>query len=89
MALAEPQWYGGPGYGAPAGYGGAAPLGPDGRVVDTPEVAQLKSAHLAALADANARAPKVSAADGAWNPAAGPASYAAPSYGAHYRYNPI
>ncbi|XP_043274878.1 pupal cuticle protein-like [Venturia canescens] len=84
ITVAEPQWYGGPSYGAPAGYGGAAPLGPDGRVVDTPEVAQLKSAHLAALADANARAPKGPGADGAWNPAAGPANYAAPSYGAHY-----
>ncbi|XP_078040726.1 uncharacterized protein LOC144471971 [Augochlora pura] len=77
--LCAPQWYGG---GHPGGYGGhaaPAPLGPDGRVVDTPEVAQLKAAHLAALADANARAPKV-----------GPGSYAGPAgpYGpsnyAHY-----
>ncbi|XP_034949283.1 cuticle protein 18.7-like [Chelonus insularis] len=33
-------------YGWP--HGGSAPLGPDGRVVDTPEVAHAKAAHLAA-----------------------------------------
>lgn len=32
-----------------------APLGPDGRVIDTPEVAQAKAAHLAAYAQAAAR----------------------------------
>lgn len=32
-----------------------APLGPDGRVIDTPEVAQAKAAHLAAHAQAAAR----------------------------------
>ncbi|OXU19932.1 hypothetical protein TSAR_012754, partial [Trichomalopsis sarcophagae] len=33
--LGVPQWYGGP---APYGpHGAAAPLGPDGRVIDTPE----------------------------------------------------
>lgn len=32
---------------------GAAPLGPDGRVVDTPEVAHAKAAHLAAKAAAS------------------------------------
>lgn len=47
---AAPQWYG--------PHASPAPLGPDGRVVDTPEVAQLKAAHLNALAEANARAPK-------------------------------
>uniref|UniRef100_A0ABD2WAP8 Uncharacterized protein n=1 Tax=Trichogramma kaykai TaxID=54128 RepID=A0ABD2WAP8_9HYME len=55
--LGSPQYY----HGAPHAYaphGGAAPLGPDGRVVDTPEVAHAKSAHLAALAEAAARAPK-------------------------------
>lgn len=31
---------------------GAAPLGPDGRVIDTPEVAQAKAAHYAAKAAA-------------------------------------
>ncbi|XP_076652954.1 uncharacterized protein LOC143359121 [Halictus rubicundus] len=77
-----PQWYGGGG-GHPGGYGGhaaPAPLGPDGRVVDTPEVAQLKAAHLAALADANARAPKV----GPGSPYPGqPGPYAPANY-AHY-----
>ncbi|CAD6237447.1 GSCOCG00002318001-RA-CDS [Cotesia congregata] len=60
VALASPQWYPQPAYhGAHAGYahGAAAPLGPDGRVVDTPEVAASKAAHLAALAEASARAP--------------------------------
>ncbi|XP_071632209.1 uncharacterized protein [Temnothorax longispinosus] len=32
-----------------------APLGPDGRVIDTPEVAQAKAAHLVAHAQAAAR----------------------------------
>ncbi|GAB1859599.1 Pupal cuticle protein [Camponotus japonicus] len=50
VILAAPQWYG--------PHASPAPLGPDGRVVDTPEVAQLKVAHLNALAEANARAPK-------------------------------
>nr|XP_033327590.1 pupal cuticle protein-like [Megalopta genalis] len=67
-AFCAPQWYGGGHPGAYGGHAAPAPLGPDGRVVDTPEVAQLKAAHLAALADANARAPKV-----------GPGSYAGPS----------
>ncbi|XP_012288225.1 uncharacterized protein LOC105703976 [Orussus abietinus] len=62
LAVAAPQWgYHGAGYhGAHVG-GPPAPLGPDGRVVDTPEVAQLKAAHLSALAEAHARAPKGSA----------------------------
>ncbi|XP_076235709.1 uncharacterized protein LOC143180069 [Calliopsis andreniformis] len=34
---------------APAITYGGAPIGPDGRVVDTPEVAEAKAAHLAAL----------------------------------------
>ncbi|CAK9806486.1 hypothetical protein ANTPLA_LOCUS4907 [Anthophora plagiata] len=77
VAYSAPQWYGG---GHPGGYGGhaaPAPLGPDGRVVDTPEVAQLKAAHLAALADANARAPK---GLGPAGPYPGPAG----NYAAHY-----
>lgn len=51
--MGTPQWYPGP----HAGYGPShgAPLGPDGRVIDTPEVAQAKAAHLAALADASSR----------------------------------
>ncbi|XP_014216332.1 collagen alpha-2(I) chain-like, partial [Copidosoma floridanum] len=77
--LGSPQYYGGPVYGP---HGGAAPLGPDGRVIDTPEVAQAKSSHLAALAEAAARAPK--ALDGPYpgpygaGPAGpyGPAGYA-------------
>lgn len=41
---------------APALYTyGNAPLGPDGRVIDTPEVAQAKATHLAAHAQAAAR----------------------------------
>lgn len=34
-------------------YGPAAPLGHDGRVIDTPEVAHAKAAHLAAHAAAS------------------------------------
>lgn len=65
------QWGGAHGgWAAPAvawaGHGawahGAAPLGPDGRVVDTPEVAHAKAAHLAAKAAAGGH--------GAWGPAA-------------------
>ncbi|TGZ57636.1 Uncharacterized protein DBV15_03974 [Temnothorax longispinosus] len=63
--LAAPQWYG--------PHASPAPLGPDGRVVDTPEVAQLKAAHLSALAEANARAPKGPGAIGAY---VGPSGYA-------------
>jgi len=41
---------------APASYPyGYAPLGPDGRVIDTPEVAQAKAAHFVAHAQAAAR----------------------------------
>ncbi|XP_066600958.1 uncharacterized protein [Prorops nasuta] len=36
-------------------HGPPAPIGHDGRVVDTPEVAQAKAAHLAALREATAR----------------------------------
>lgn len=81
--LATPQWYGG----LAAGYGthaSPAPLGPDGRVVDTPEVAQLKAAHLSALAEANARAPK---GPGPIGPYAGyDGSYAAGNYISRYRF---
>ncbi|XP_063978971.1 pupal cuticle protein-like isoform X2 [Diachasmimorpha longicaudata] len=53
LVLSEPQW----GYGSQyASHHGAAPLGADGRVVDTPEVQAAKASHLAALADASARA---------------------------------
>jgi len=73
--LAAPQWYG--------PHASPAPLGPDGRVVDTPEVAQLKAAHLSALAEANARAPKGPGPVGAY---AGPSgSYAAANYIPQYR----
>lgn len=76
--LGVPQWYGGPpAYGSHAP---AAPLGPDGRVIDTPEVAQAKSAHLAALNEAAARAPQ---GPGGWE---GPA--AAGSYGPYGGYAP-
>lgn len=79
VAYCEPQWYGGGAYG---GHAAPAPLGADGRVVDTPEVAQLKAAHLAALADANARAPK---GPGVAGPYPGPAgSYAPGGYAPHY-----
>lgn len=37
------------------GFGYGAPLGPDGRVVDTPEVVRAKVAHFAAHADAVAK----------------------------------
>lgn len=73
MVFGAPQWYGPPG-----GYGALkpAPLGPDGTVVDTPEVAQLKSAHLSALAEAAARAPK--GPDG-------PSAYSTGNYISRYR----
>lgn len=81
VACSAPQWYGGPGY----GHAPPAPLGPDGRVVDTPEVAQLKAAHLAALAEANARAPK-----GPAGPYSGPAGpYAPGGYAPHYRFRTL
>ncbi|XP_036148392.1 uncharacterized protein LOC105828751 [Monomorium pharaonis] len=38
-------------------HGPPAPIGHDGRVVDTPEVAHAKAAHLAAVAEAAARVP--------------------------------
>lgn len=79
--LAAPQWYGGPAYGLHAS---PAPLGPDGRVVDTPEVAQLKVAHLNALAEANARAPKGPGPVGAYVGHSGP--YASGNYVSHYRF---
>nr|XP_031830395.1 pupal cuticle protein-like [Nomia melanderi] len=80
VVLCAPQWYGGGHPGAYGGHAAPAPLGPDGRVVDTPEVAQLKAAHLAALADANARAPKGPTGAG---PYPGPPGYAPGNY-AHY-----
>ncbi|XP_058799046.1 pupal cuticle protein-like [Phymastichus coffea] len=80
-ALCAPQWPGGPAhyaYHAPA-----APLGPDGRVIDTPEVAQAKSAHFAALAEAAARAPK--GGPGPYDgPAYGPGPYLGGGYAPHY-----
>ncbi|XP_071632212.1 cuticle protein 2-like [Temnothorax longispinosus] len=76
--LAAPQWYG--------PHASPAPLGPDGRVVDTPEVAQLKAAHLSALAEANARAPKGPGAIGAYVGPSGyaPSGYAPRNYISHY-----
>ncbi|XP_011050674.1 PREDICTED: cuticle protein 2-like [Acromyrmex echinatior] len=51
--------YGWSGYGWPALYAPAiaygAPIGADGRVIDTPEVAQAKAAHLAAHAQEAAK----------------------------------
>lgn len=38
-------------------HGPAAPIGHDGRVMDTPEVAHAKAAHLAAFAEAAAKVP--------------------------------
>ena len=78
MVFGAPQWYGPPG-----GYSPAlkpAPLGPDGRVIDTPEVAQLKAAHLSALAEATARAPK-----GPEGPYDGASAYPTGNYIPHYR----
>lgn len=74
VSLATPQWYG--------HHASPAPLGPDGRVVDTPEVAQLKVAHLNALAEANARAPKVSGPIGTYGGLDG--SYTAGNYISRY-----
>ena len=77
--LAAPQWYG--------PHASPAPLGPDGRVVDTPEVAQLKAAHLSALAEANARAPKGPGPIGAYPGAyPQPSGYASGNYLSHYRF---
>ncbi|RLU19294.1 hypothetical protein DMN91_007851 [Ooceraea biroi] len=77
---AAPQWYG--------HHASSAPLGSDGRVVDTPEVAQLKVAHLNALAEANARAPKgpgpnAYGLDGSYAPSYTP-SYASGNYISRY-----
>lgn len=44
-------------------HGPPAPIGHDGRVMDTPEVAHAKAAHLAAVAEAAAKVPH-SFADG-------------------------
>ncbi|XP_035742444.1 pupal cuticle protein-like isoform X1 [Vespa mandarinia] len=79
VVFGAPQWYG-PHHAGYGGHAAPAPLGPDGRVVDTPEVAQLKAAHLSALAEANARAPKGP------GPVSGPyPSHAAPAgYAPHY-----
>lgn len=76
VILAAPQWYG--------PHASPAPLGPDGRVVDTPEVAQLKAAHLNALAEANARAPKGPGPVGAYAGPNGP--YISGNYIPHYRF---
>lgn len=38
-------------------HGPPAPIGHDGRVMDTPEVAHAKAAHLAAMAEAAAKVP--------------------------------
>ncbi|XP_013145176.1 PREDICTED: pupal cuticle protein [Papilio polytes] len=81
--LGAPAYAAGAHYGAP-GAGlfkyGPAPLAHDGRVVDTPEVAHLKAAHIAAHAAAHA-----SAAHGAHAGAIAPLSYAAPlAHGAGY-----
>jgi len=75
VILAAPQWY--------RPHASSAPLGPDGRVVDTPEVAQLKAAHLNALAEANARAPKGPGLD---TYAGLDGSYASRNYISHYRF---
>lgn len=82
----------GPAYGAGAHYGapaagllkyGPAPLAHDGRVIDTPEVAHLKAAHIAAHQTAHANA-----AHGAYaghGAALAPLAYAAPlAHGAGY-----
>ncbi len=86
MVLGSPQYYPGPPAYGP--HGGAAPLGPDGRVIDTPEVAHAKSAHLAALAEAAARAPKggpyAAYPDGP-SPGPAPGPYAHAAYAPHYR----
>ncbi|XP_066600949.1 uncharacterized protein [Prorops nasuta] len=88
MALGVPQYYpsvagyyGGQHFGGHAG-GPPAPLGPDGRVVDTPEVAQLKAAHLSALAEATARAPKGPGPAGPYGPPDTP--YTSGGYVPHY-----
>ncbi|CAK1590337.1 unnamed protein product [Parnassius mnemosyne] len=75
--LGAPAYAAGSHYGAP-GAGlykyGPAPLAHDGRVIDTPEVAHLKAAHIAAHAAAHAKA-----AQGSLGYAgAGALSYAAP-----------
>ncbi|KAF7987543.1 hypothetical protein HCN44_003305 [Aphidius gifuensis] len=77
IAMASPSWYG-----APSAYGGGAPLGPDGRVVDEPAVAQAKQAHLAQvqLAASRAAAPVYPSAYGApQGPSYGPGPAYAPA----------
>ncbi|XP_072934417.1 pupal cuticle protein-like [Epargyreus clarus] len=76
-APAAGAYLAGPGYAAGAHYGapaaglikyGPAPLAHDGRVVDTPEVAHLKAAHIAAHANAHANAAHGAYAHGAVAP---------------------
>ncbi|CAL7942023.1 unnamed protein product [Xylocopa violacea] len=70
-----------PGYAPYAAYGvyqgPAAPLAQDGRVIDTPEVAHAKAAHLAAYAAEAAKATSLGYNDGAYEEYEGPYGAAA------------
>ena len=54
MTFARPEYYNGGQY---TYHGQPAPIGHDGRVIDTPEVAHAKAAHLKAFSDIAARIP--------------------------------
>ncbi|XP_046615418.1 uncharacterized protein LOC124302893 [Neodiprion virginianus] len=89
QAYSAPQQYNGPSYSAPKAYNAPAtksafvpaPLAEDGTVIDTPEVAALKSARLAQLAEAEARAYKYGGAEdyNGQEYAAAPQRYSAPA----------
>ncbi|KAJ8687684.1 hypothetical protein QAD02_023478 [Eretmocerus hayati] len=53
LGWAAPGYYPGANYYSAPIYYGPAPIGPDGRVLDTPEVAAAKAAHFAAHAKAS------------------------------------
>ncbi|XP_012263764.1 cuticle protein 5-like [Athalia rosae] len=72
-------------YGAHYAHGHGAPLGHDGRVVDTPEVAHAKAAHLAAHAHEAAKTAHYGYAAHGYAPVAA-LGYAAPAYGHGYGY---
>ncbi|XP_046742502.1 uncharacterized protein LOC124409126 [Diprion similis] len=89
QAYSAPQQYNAPTYSAPKAYNAPAtkaafvpaPLAEDGTVIDTPEVAALKSARLAQLAEAEARAYKYGGAEdyNGQEYAAAPQRYSAPA----------
>ncbi|XP_011877671.1 PREDICTED: cuticle protein 5-like [Vollenhovia emeryi] len=71
-------------------HGSPAPIGHDGRVLDTPEVAHAKAAHLAAVAEAAARVPHGAASyaeNGDYHGYAKPVSVGHQMYHSGYGYH--